>query len=88
MLPEQWIPCRWRREGGGGVGGWWRGFSLFIFDRRREKWKLGFPLGEVEFFTLFSILRKSFVDRNRNVTTWSGVLLFGDIRKFYIKKIN
>lgn len=86
MLPEQWIPCRWRREGGGGVG--WRGFSLFIFDRRREKWKLGFPLGEVEFFTLFSILRKSFVDRNRNVTTWSGVLLFGDIRKFYIKKIN
>lgn len=21
VLPEQWIPCRWRREGGGGVRG-------------------------------------------------------------------
>lgn len=77
---------RGRSEGNSGLGG------LFIFDRRREKWKLGFARREWNFLLSFSIiLRKSFVHviemRRHGV-----VLFFGFYStifdKFYIKKIN
>lgn len=76
---------RGRSEGNSGLGG------LFIFDRRREKWKLGFARREWNFLLSFSIiLRKSFVHiiemRRHGV-----VLFFGFYStifdKFYIKKI-
>lgn len=52
VLPEQWIPCRWRREGGGGV----RGIPACLFlieDGKNGNWD---SLGENGIFYSLSRL--------------------------------